>query len=387
MKKTFSLLLLFMLHIYVFTAFSVGEITLTELGNISTDGDGYDIVVDEAKHIAYVSCGYQGFRIINITDLTNPTLISHISEPSAVIAGIHSTGYAHQFSIKDKIAFVGDGSGGMTLINCTDVTSPSIITQYNGGYGWDVEIYEDIAYLGKGYMGMNAGIDVIDISNFSDPVKITSIPLSGDIVDLEIKNSRLYAVDNSNGLFIYDISNVTNPNLLASYEASLNYFMFVEVVNNVAWLGTWQDGIHIIDITDPSNITLLGTFDNSGEYFSIVVEDEFAFLADTEEGLKILDTSNISHVQEITRFYNDGGENRALVSNSIVYLIGEDTGFTILQMNKEEPTSTVITETTTITAETMTSNKPITSNNTESFSFSIFLGSLVTFILIKRRKK
>ena len=60
---------------------------LTELARVNTGGDAYTVKV-EGKY-CFISCGYSGFRIFDISNLSAPFQVAHIPQSA--------NGYAHQF--------------------------------------------------------------------------------------------------------------------------------------------------------------------------------------------------------------------------------------------------------------------------------------------------
>ena len=344
------------MNLQVFTPVLAKQIDLVELGRIEFDGS-YDLWVDTEENLVYATCGYEGFKIINITDKTAPKILSEVSETSAVINTGHETGYAHQLFMKEKIAFIGDGAAGLTIINCTDKQSPFIVTHYTGGYGWDAQIVENVLYLAKSF---SAGIDLVDITNLTNLTRISEIETDFAVVDLTIAGNRLYAVDAASGLSIYDITNKTHPNLVGTYNPEvLSDFVYVEVKETIAWVVTWKKGIHVVNCSDPTDIRLVGTYDDESEYYTLTIEGDLGFLAGIKEGLKIIDLSVPTEEKEVGRYYDGAREDKARVINDLVYLIGEK-GLRILQMSEK-------------------------STNVDGFEIIGLMSSLVVIIAIRRR--
>ncbi|MHA2246977.1 MAG: LVIVD repeat-containing protein [Candidatus Hodarchaeales archaeon] len=318
------------------------QMELSKIGQAPTGGDAYDLWVDENKALAYITCGYYGFLIFDVSDVSNPIRLSHVAEDPAIINTGHLTGYAHQFFINDDIVFIGDGATGLTIINCSDPTNPYIVTHYTGGYAWDIQIVEDIAYMAKGFMRRNPGIEVLNVSNLSNPVLIKSIDTQGDINDLCIQGNHLFLVSWEEGLLIYDITNKSDPMLVDQYKAQNNdEFEYIEVVNDVAYLVNWEQGLKIFNVADLSNISIIGNYNDTGECFSLSVYDKLGLLA-TTEGLKILNMTDSTNLFEIGIYYENGRVNRALLINSHIYVADQDNGLIILKMEESKSSKRII---------------------------------------------
>ncbi|MHA2366897.1 MAG: LVIVD repeat-containing protein, partial [Candidatus Hodarchaeales archaeon] len=218
------------------------NVELILLSETGTGGDTYDIWVDETKELAYVTCGYYGLRILNISNPSDPVLLSIVPESSAVINTGHTTAYAHQILVKDHIAYIGDGPGGLKIINCSDPENPSVITHFTEGYSWDLEIVNNVAFVANGWNNMgNPGMMVIDITNLSNPLMIYN-HRDHDITDLEVSGNRLYLAGYTAGIAILDISNYSNPVLLGRYTDRDDTFD-VEIKSNFLFQSSWDYGL------------------------------------------------------------------------------------------------------------------------------------------------
>ena len=88
----------------------IESVNITYLDRIGTGGDTFDVKV--INDIAYVTCGYFGLNIFNVSDPQNITRLGSLEE----IPIGSSSGYAHQFSIDFPLMYVGDGRGGLNIV-------------------------------------------------------------------------------------------------------------------------------------------------------------------------------------------------------------------------------------------------------------------------------
>jgi hypothetical protein len=213
---------------------------ITELSRVSTGLDANSILVED--NYCYITCGYSGFKIFDVNDLSNPIRVANFPQLG--------DGYAHQFILKDGIAYIGNGNVGIWIINCTDPESPSVITNYNHDYSWDIQIKDDIVYSGNGHILAQESITVTNISDLTNLVHISTILTDDDITDLEIVENSLYAAGSQDGLYVYDITNKTDPKILGNFTDSENpdiYLVGFEIVGNFLYAGYYQYGLKILD--------------------------------------------------------------------------------------------------------------------------------------------
>ncbi|RLI64318.1 MAG: hypothetical protein DRO63_07690, partial [Candidatus Gerdarchaeota archaeon] len=67
--------------------------------------------------------------------------------------------------VKDSLAFLADQEKGLVVVNISDVTNPSFLSQFqdNGNSVYDVIVEGNVAYVAHG----RAGLKILDISNIT----------------------------------------------------------------------------------------------------------------------------------------------------------------------------------------------------------------------------
>ncbi|MHA2366177.1 MAG: LVIVD repeat-containing protein, partial [Candidatus Hodarchaeales archaeon] len=355
------------------------------LGRISTGGDSYDVQV--FGDIAYVTCGYQGLKIFNVSDPTNLVQLGSLAE------GMYSwQGYAHQFYMDFPLMYIGDGTGGLNIVNVSDPTNPRSISHYTDFYSWDVQILENlgskIAFVGNGFQAdENSGLTIINVTNPANPVLIHHILTGGDVTDLKLVDNYIILMDGISGLVIIDISNYTNPEILD--QVSINENMGAhEVLGDLVYAVNYQEGLKIFNISNPSDIILVSEFNESlSSTWDVKIDPEtnLAFVIDTELGLKVVNVSNPMQPVLIAEFSDDSLRyNNVFYTEDRIYL-DTNFGLTILDYKiKEKGLTTVSNDTTTISSESSISSESITvtSNDTVTLLTTIISDSETSNLLI-----
>ncbi|MFX1482915.1 MAG: LVIVD repeat-containing protein [Promethearchaeota archaeon] len=306
------------------------QIALAKTGQVATQ-DAYDIWVDSDRDVAYVTCGYSGVKAFNISDPSNPTEIASV--PSSL------SGYAHQLVMRDNMMYLGDGLGGLKIINFGNLSSPIVLSQYTDDYAWDVELVGNTAFVANGFMGSGDRLTVVNVTEPYTPVLLGSHTTVGDATDIEIVGNFAFLTTSHAGFTVFDISNQTNPVQLGQYEGqstSNAELGDLEIVGNTAFLSYWGKSFKVLNVSDISNIEVLTEFNESMSTFSIYIESErnFAFLCDHELGLLLLDIHVPNQLTEVTR-YSDGGKPcRVKVVGNLVYMTDQDNGFVILEIGE-----------------------------------------------------
>lgn len=175
-----------------------------------------------------------------------------------------------------------------------------------GGYN-AIGARDSIAFLGTGAL-----LRVIDYTDPTEPEELSSVILPRSLKRIIVNDTILFIPMREYGLWVYDISDLTNPTRVAilddvdSYDFRVNGQYLYEI--------HYYDGIYIYDISDPTNPTEVTFWDTEGYPGDIAFEGNRGYLLDNGIGLVILDISNPEEQSEIGRFPIDFGAQRALVT-------------------------------------------------------------------------
>lgn len=162
------------------------------------------------------------------------------------------------FPYKDNL-FVGSRTG-MYILDLKTPTQPSIISQYSHLRSCDPVVVEgNYAYVtlrsGSACEGFTNQLEVIDISNLKMPTVINTYQMTNPH-GLGIDQGTLFICDGTDGLKVYDASNVSaiSANQLAHYK-EINAFDVIPFQHVAMVIG--KDGLYQYDYSDVKNIKLI----------------------------------------------------------------------------------------------------------------------------------
>lgn len=102
-------------------------------------------------------------------------------------------------------------------------------------------------------------LDVIDISNLSNPRLLRTYPMHNPH-GLSVSNDIMYLCEGKQGLKVFDVSDVNKINQrLLDHESGFNAFDVIAIPNKNVALVIGENGLRQFDITDPANLRLLST--------------------------------------------------------------------------------------------------------------------------------
>lgn len=185
----------------------------------------------------------------DLVDLGNPSLTSSLAV-NRVVETI--------FPMDDRL-FIGTTSG-MAIYGLNNPLNPNFISDFNHVTSCDPVVVEnDIAYVtlrtGSNCGGWANQLDVLDLSNISNPSLIASYQLTNPR-GLGISNNVLFICDGSDGLKIYDATDKWNitSNQIAHF-ADIQSYDVIPMESILLMIG--EDGFFQYDYSDLEDIKLI----------------------------------------------------------------------------------------------------------------------------------
>jgi hypothetical protein len=161
------------------------------------------------------------------------------------------------FPMADAL-FVGSNAG-MIIYDITDPASPEYLSTFSHATACDpVIVSDDIAYVtlrdGNQCRGFVNQLDVVDVSNLSNPSLIRSYPMQNPH-GLSVIDETLYLCEGSFGLKTFDISNVNQ--IAQNLQDHISGFYAYDVIvlppgDHVMVVG--QNGLYQFDATDRTDL-------------------------------------------------------------------------------------------------------------------------------------
>ena len=284
---------------------------LNYIGYYDTSGSARDVVLSADGTKAFVADGREGLKIIDISNPSNPILLAkyYILSTSHNVALGDANGIT--LSADGSKVYVADGYDGLKIIDISNPMNPTLLGEYDtSAYAKSVTLSSDGT---KAYIPLpnrEAGFRIIDISDPMNPTllgkyKSPSIYASARAIALSADGSKAYLADGLKGLKIIDVRNPMNPILLGMYDTE---YMAEDVTlssdGTKAYVAEGINGLKIIDISNPMNPTLLGKYDTLGYAISVTLslDGNKVYVVDNHEGLHIIDISNPSSPALISKY-------------------------------------------------------------------------------------
>ena len=299
------------------------NVELTEVGLIDEIGSPHDVFVN--GNIAYIADSFNGLRVIDVSDPTNPQqvgsytptgsrraqgvyfsdpylyvadglglLILDVSDPTAPqeLGFYHPPGFSVKVHPVDGYAYVADREGGLRIANVSDPSNPTHVSNYfkaGSVQVLDVVVSGSYAYVAMGGLGLR----IVDISDPANPMEVGFVDTEGVAEAVQVSGSFAYLADGEDGLRVFDISNPADPQETGFYDTPApGYAKDVYLSGNYAFVGDGPRSlILVLDISDPASPVLAGEYETLGFVWAIYVTDSHVFVANGEHGMLILSLS------------------------------------------------------------------------------------------------
>lgn len=172
------------------------------LGSYRTTGNPWGLWASGSR--AYL-CDLYSFHVLDVSDPGN------IQRSGAVI--LSSTGTPYRTVLRDNLAYVAHGYGGLKMIDVSDPSNPEIRASWPDE---NTKSYSVLELSGNRLFALNPsrGIDILNISDPLLPVEIGQVKIEDvQISDFAIKESTIFASAANQGVYALDISNEESPKL------------------------------------------------------------------------------------------------------------------------------------------------------------------------------
>jgi hypothetical protein len=258
---------------------------LSRLGAVSDDAPGVQSVF-EGNWVYSLSSS----KLV-ITLEANPALVKRAALPFPGGRNGYGTaitkGGNYLYIANDSIA---PSRSYLTIVNVSNPATPSVVADLAlpSSIPTTLQIVKNGNYL---YMFPESGdMQVVDVSNPAAPAIVRSVSMtaSGGVV----VGNRLYTAERANGVGVWDVSQPDNPTRIGSVSLSGNITeVAVSGSTLYALSGFGSPAVHLLSLATPDAPTLQSTF-NTNYVADMVVYGNYLYLSNGFGNTQIVDVSN-----------------------------------------------------------------------------------------------
>ena len=259
----------------------------------------WQIIIKE--DLAFVACRQNGLTILDISDPTNPLILSRYD----------TIEYCCKVDVSGNILFATNRYAGLEMIDISDPSDPQFINKIVlDGECQGVIVQREYAYITQ---WLQSRIIVLDVSDPRSPVEMAIAPLDGYGQGLDVRGDLLCAATGEKardsqqpgdgcGMDVYDISNPLQPVHLATIKTPPFVggpdIWSVIISGRYAFLTDGFHGVYIIDLWDPVNPSIQAHATTQGFAPNLAVGDGYIYICDYDSGLKIFEAEDYAFIPE-----------------------------------------------------------------------------------------
>lgn len=263
-----------------------------------------DIIIRD--NLAYIGCE-AGLLILDIGDIENLELLSCF----------YTDNYVYKIFILDNTAFITI-IGSLTevyIIDIADPENPFLINSFETESFFRNEsifVKDDFLFLGMDYHGLF----IYDVSDYLNPVLIKQLP---DIkpADMVIIDNYIHMIANYRYYGVLDITDITDPILLCWIETNSSTLTSIDVEGDLAYVA--GGSLYIFNVSNPSNPNQLVEFEIN-LIKDIIVNDGIAYTI-SEDSLYLINVTN-PEIPEIIENYSYHGT--SIDTDSSILAVSKD---------------------------------------------------------------
>jgi len=191
------------------------------VGEYNTTGTAQGICVEGTY--AYLTDSNPSLRIIDISNPEYPVLLGTFDTTSYSQRGV---------AVRDDYAYVCNYSNGLQIVDVSDPYNPLSAASFITESAYDVELYNDYAFITSYYTG--ASLKVVNISDPLNPALEWSRAI-GQARGIAIAGNNIYLVNRIYLMVFKDVSNTANSSICGTVTdspGSLIEGVVVQIANN-----------------------------------------------------------------------------------------------------------------------------------------------------------
>lgn len=257
--------------------------------------------VTESGNLVLVADGAPGLTIL---DVSQPDQVEYVSEVIAL--------NSNYVEVRGSQVFL-TGYDGLRIVDITNPTVPVIVGSAPGG----PDGLGGFAVVGN-YLyaiGYSDGLKIYDISVPTAPVEVNAIapPVSGDVIE----SNGLLFVSVGNELSVFELTDPTAPGNLGAADLGAGR---IAVSGTNVYGACHQDGLQVVDVSDPTDPVETGSIPAIGWTLSIAASESLMFAPGKTSEIRAFDTSNPSNPVQISVTETEGPEWDLEVAGDVLFV-------------------------------------------------------------------
>ena len=294
---------------------------IRKLAHWHTIGSAYD--VEALDNMLYVANAANGMATIKIDNTTGKLQL--VESQKRIKTG---RVWKH-VELFGNYIYATDGN--FIIVAIARADSPYLVNQYKTSYAQSVTGHGSLAYIARSSMG----VEIVDVSNLDNPQRIASLNTPGSAQDIIVNDDFAYLADGESGFQVLGIASPRSPQLIANLSNSRDGFSRRIVQSkDLLIMADGFSGIRIIDMFNPVAPREISSFNTSSFVQDLYIEENLVFLVDSGQGAKVIDISNLTNPTEIASYETAGTAFGLTKAGNHIFVADDTNGIVVLTLEK-----------------------------------------------------
>lgn len=244
------------------------------------------IQVDNELKLAFIAGRYDGFIIMNLTNVESPDFILEFDDNGNITneEGPVDGGEVKDVIVADNYAYLQVGSYGLMILDISDMKNPAVVYRYNPDNngiwgGRSLHLFENILYF-----SLSDSFDMLDVTDPTHPIVIETGCCGG--FHFTQYNDYLITVCYP-GIGIFEIQRDNTLNLVSTIEDSFPNYLDFHIAEDLLYVSAGSIGVRVYNLTNIENPQFLFDFHTDCEFVEEVFVDhtlqgDVIYVADRE---------------------------------------------------------------------------------------------------------
>jgi hypothetical protein len=216
--------------------------------------NGYGTAITKGGNYLYIANDSTApsrsyLTIVNVSNPATPSVVADLALPSSVPSTL-------QIVKNGNYLYMFPESGDMQVVDVSNPAAPALVRSVSMTASGGVVVGNRL------YTAERAnGVGVWDVSQPDNPTRIGSVSLSGNITEVAVSGSTLYALSGFGGTAVHLLSLATPdaPTLQSTFNT--NYVADMVVYGNYLYLSNGFGNTQIVDVSNPASPSAIGIFE------------------------------------------------------------------------------------------------------------------------------
>jgi hypothetical protein len=217
--------------------------------------EGYGTAIAKSGNYLYVANDVITFpsgsylTVVNVSNPATPSVVADLALPSSVPSTL-------QIVKNGNYLYMFPESGDMQVVDVSNPAAPALVRSVSMTASGGVVVGNRL------YTAERAnGVGVWDVSQPDNPTRIGSVSLSGNITEVAVAGSTLYALSGfgSPAVHLLSLATPDSPTLQSTF--STNYTADMVVYGNYLYLSSGLGNTQIVDVSNPASPSAIGIFE------------------------------------------------------------------------------------------------------------------------------